>query len=146
MSEEEKPFNVYTLIQTEAINNILNKTNDFYYRDICRWYSTTFHTPLHLVETLPWDEVLLHFYEQKWSSLPKSDQIRIAKDLIPSLYEKEENDTDEFIRQLLEQESQKKQQSLNQNKSSKEYPKEAPQSQTPQQEIFKTFEDNEEDI
>jgi hypothetical protein len=32
-------------------------------RQIFRWYSTTYHTPLHLVEDLPLEDVLCHYYE-----------------------------------------------------------------------------------
>lgn len=51
--------------QIEAIANKVNPTDVSMYREMCRRYSKMFHTPLHLVETLDPEHVLLNIYEEQ---------------------------------------------------------------------------------
>lgn len=44
-------------------------------RRICRWYSQTFATPLHIVETeIPVEDVLMHFYEHKYDHMEDEER------------------------------------------------------------------------
>jgi hypothetical protein len=121
------------LIQLEALNTVLLKTDLGFYRRVARWYSTTFHTPLHLVNTIPWEELLTHYYESHYEQMPYNELIRLAKDTLPELAKEEEEANEEFIKALLEADSLKKQ-SLKKPASVK--PPEPP-TNTP--EVFKTF-------
>ena len=128
-----KPFSEYDLIQIEALNAVLLKTDLGFYRKVARWYSATFHTPLHTLKNLSWDELLLNYYESHYEQMPYNDLIRLAKDTLPELAKEEEEANDEFIKNLLEADSVKKQ-SL--KKPTPVKPLEPP-TNTP--EVFKTF-------
>ena len=47
---------------------------DYFLRHLFRQYAKTFHTPLHIVETLPLEQVLLHYYENLYEELVKEDK------------------------------------------------------------------------
>jgi len=68
-----KNTNIYQYLQTEAIGGNLTNSDLAFFRKVCRWYSTTFHTPLHQVmqcKDVQWDEILLHYYEDQMEDLP----------------------------------------------------------------------------
>ena len=104
-------FNIYEITQLEAAYGILNKTDLFFYRKVCRWYSSTFHTPLHLVQsgTVQWDELLTHYYEYHYDKLKYNEVLNIAKSLLPTIAKEEEEDEDRFIQELMIQDKLKKQ-------------------------------------
>jgi hypothetical protein len=55
-------------IQIIALANVDSPDSRAEYRRICRWYSTKFYTPLHVVEEdLPIQYVLTHYYETVFS-------------------------------------------------------------------------------
>jgi septal ring factor EnvC (AmiA/AmiB activator) len=56
----------------EAVNK--QQSNDYQLRSIFRWYSKTFHTPLHLVYNLPELDVLQAYYEDAYEHLSESAQ------------------------------------------------------------------------
>ena len=89
----------YKKVKLEAFSNYLSKTHEFFYRSVCRWYSTTFHTPLQEVFNLHWPDILMHYYEHNFDSM-NENQLRefvkqdlnydpISKDLLEQL-EKEQ--------------------------------------------------------
>jgi len=54
------------------------------YRNICRWYSKEYSTPLHYVENdIPVQDVLRHYYEEQFYTMKRSDnealQIKYAE-------------------------------------------------------------------
>jgi hypothetical protein len=141
----------YILAQTQAIYDILNKTDVYFYRKVARWYSTTFHTPLSHVDSIPYDELLLHYYEYHYDKLPYNEVFRLANELLPELAGQKEAEDEEFIKNLLEAEEAKKQ-SL--NKESKPTTNKIgdittligqPPTQQPKQEVFKTFDIDEDE-
>ena len=48
-----------------ALRAFITKNEDFYLREVFRWYSRSFSTALHLVPDLPLEDVLLHYFEDK---------------------------------------------------------------------------------
>lgn len=131
-------MNFYELAQTEAIYSILNKTDLHFYRKVCRWYSSTFHTPLHHVYSIPYDELLLHYYEYHYDKLPYNEVLRLATELLPKLAAQKEQEDQEFIKQLLMAENLKKQ-SLKKSTPKDNIPNKGEPPQEPPKEIFKTF-------
>lgn len=130
-----KPFSEHELIQLEALNATLLKTDLNFYRRVARWYSMTFHTPLKLVNSIPWDELLTHYYESHYEQMPYNELIRLAKETLPDLAKEEEETNEEFIKALLEADKAKKtvqKQSLKKSNEPKEPPTNTP-------EVFKTF-------
>ena len=131
----------YKLAQIEAANDILAQSDLYFYRKVCRWYSTTFHTPLTQVNSIPWDEILQHYYEHHYENLKYNDLLQLTKDLLPEIAEKQEEEMDDFLNNLMEAERAKKtpkKQSLNKTPPDlKSNSKESPTKQPP--EIYKTF-------
>ena len=60
-----------TSLRLIALRNVLAKEppNDYRIRTIHRWYSTHFHTPLHVVDTLPRHDVLIAYYETVYGEM-----------------------------------------------------------------------------
>ena len=63
-------------IQIIALKEVLSdkQSQDFQLRSIFRWYSKTFHTPLHIVEELPEFDILQAYFEDQYEQLNQSDQ------------------------------------------------------------------------
>jgi hypothetical protein len=63
-------------LQIIALKEVLSKTpsSDFQTRMVCRWYSKTFHTPLHIVESLPEFDVLQAYFEDQYETLNDSNE------------------------------------------------------------------------
>lgn len=74
-----------------ALKNVLNPDTDFYLRRLMRWYSKTFHTPLHIVEEeIPIEHVLLAYFEEKYESLEPDDIEDLKLELLETPEEKAE--------------------------------------------------------
>lgn len=56
-------------VQILAMEAVLSDTDEYRMRDICRWYSGEFSTPLHVVEDLPFEYVLQHYYEAVYAKM-----------------------------------------------------------------------------
>lgn len=84
--------------QAEAIANKLAPTEDSVYREMCRTYSKTFHTPLHLVMEMPAEHVILSVYEEQISEMDSSklDNLERMLDIVMGIenpdYDKERED------------------------------------------------------
>lgn len=63
-------------IQIIALKEVLSKNQsaEFQLRSVSRWYSKTFHTPLHVVETLPEFDVLQAYFEDQYEDLNSSNE------------------------------------------------------------------------
>lgn len=111
MDKEEK-FDIYELIRLQAAHDLLNETDLYFHRKVCRWYSHQFHTPLHLVTSgnvLTWDEILQHYYEFHYEKLKHNDLLRLTKDYLPEIAKEEEEAEDDFLKRLIEADKLKKQ-------------------------------------
>lgn len=96
-------------IHDMALAEILEPSFQYYYRNVCRWYSKEFHTPLHLVHTLPPFFVLQNFYEANLASLDEDDlDSLVFKALNPGVDQESEEEIQEFI-DMIEREDEKKQ-------------------------------------
>jgi hypothetical protein len=100
----------YKLAQIQALFDVANKTDLYFFRKVCRWYSNQFHTPLHITETLPYPELLQHYYEYHFEQLPPNDLLNAIIDYIPELAQAKE---DEFLKWEQELIEENKRQSLN---------------------------------
>jgi hypothetical protein len=67
--------NFYKSLRILAMADVLKgePSAEYSLRKVFRWYSEKFHTPLHIVETLPLDFVMRHHYEAQYESLIESD-------------------------------------------------------------------------
>lgn len=124
----------YTLAQLQALHDIANKTDDYFCRKVLRWYSKTFHTPLHQTESLPWLPILQHYYEAHYEALPEKDLLDIITDSVPNLSQAKEDEFLEFERRIIEEH---KKQSLNSKPPESSKSEEPPTNNLP--EVNKTF-------
>lgn len=65
-----------------AIKAVLEPDNEAHLRHVFRWYSKTFHTPLHIVETLDEDDVLQAFYESWFEDMNEDDREKELAELL----------------------------------------------------------------
>jgi len=66
----------FKALQILALKEVTSETPsaDFQLRSIFRWYSKTFHTPLHVVYTLPEYDILQAYYEDIYEELNESSE------------------------------------------------------------------------
>jgi len=75
-------------IRIIALQNVLSRRKkkaidtDFQLREVFRWYSTTFHTPLHVVETLPLDDIFTHYWEAHYLELDEKELEAARSDVL----------------------------------------------------------------
>ncbi len=99
MDEEEDTFEQ---IQVIALKNFLHPDEDAFYRRLCRWFATTFHTSIFEVENKPLEYILLHYQEHRLEQMTKEEvnkQIRFVtnKEEVVS-----EDDQDQIFAEQLE--------------------------------------------
>ena len=56
-------MDIFEAVKLNALESVVNPDSEYYLRFMFRWYSKTFHTPLHMVPDLPLVEVLTAYYE-----------------------------------------------------------------------------------
>lgn len=64
-----------------CLDKALNPDFEFVYRRICRWYSKEFSTPLHMVEGMPTETVLRHYFENWFDGLATSQSPEAVKEI-----------------------------------------------------------------
>jgi hypothetical protein len=70
-------------LRTLALRNVLIGGDiEYLLRKIFRSYSKSFSTPLHLVETLPLADVILHFFEDRFENMETKDLEEERLDII----------------------------------------------------------------
>lgn len=62
-------MNYHTAIRLAAMAAVKKPDNDYDVRVIHRWYSKTFHTPLHLVSELDQDDVFQAYWESHYEEM-----------------------------------------------------------------------------
>jgi len=63
-----------------AMFSVVEKPADYIVRNIFRWFSKQFSTPLHIVETLPFEDVLVHYFESTYEELEEDErQVQIER-------------------------------------------------------------------
>lgn len=73
------------LCRAQSIANALYGGEDATWRYICREYSRTFHTPLHIVKQLEPEEVILEFFSNQMDDVKADDQLDSLLDQIYTL-------------------------------------------------------------
>lgn len=110
-------------IKIIALAGVIDPDDDAILRDIFRWYSQKFHTPLYKVEELPLDHVLLHWFECEYQEMEPQDRHNLAIELLETPEEKElrmkseQEDEEDFIR-LAQEENLRRSKRINSNPKS----------------------------
>jgi hypothetical protein len=72
---------VLEAVRIQALLDVMEGDFLYHYRRICRWYSTTFHTPLAEVDSLPMEYVLQQFFEHTFEGMSKPDRKKLALEI-----------------------------------------------------------------
>lgn len=63
-------MNVFQAIRVLSLRHVIKENDlDYTMRRIYRWYSKTFHTPLHVVEDLPVEFILQNYWEAQYEDM-----------------------------------------------------------------------------
>lgn len=90
----------------------------YFFRLVFRWYSKTFSTPLHIVEELPLEDVLQHYFESKYETLEPLELEEELKAILETAAERKEREQKEaeeemsdeqFLEELRKEAAEKKQ-------------------------------------
>lgn len=92
---------VYKCLENICISNYLDTSNDYLFNKVCREYSKVFHTPLHIVHTLPLIDVMKAFLEERLDSMSYNEVYDLfLKNNMPEVLEEEEASDEEFAKQM----------------------------------------------
>jgi hypothetical protein len=116
-----------------AMQEVIDQSDGFLWRQIQRWYSKTFSTPLSEVEALETECLLQHYFESKYADLPFAERVLELGDILETseearvrqLREDEELVEELRFRKIAEAEAKKKE-AANKPKELKVLPKLGP--------------------
>lgn len=91
-----------------ALSNVMDPDSEYFFRFVCRWYSKTFHTPLHEVIKLNPYIIYLNYFEDGYSQMEEEDRIEDMYKAINPDYDKEEEESVQNFIELIEQEEENK--------------------------------------
>lgn len=83
-------MNYYLAQRLQAMKAVLAPDEEAWLRHIFRWYSRTFHTPLHQVEELPIEDVLQAFYEDRYEDMEEEERKKEIAELLETPAERQE--------------------------------------------------------
>lgn len=81
---DDDVLNVVEATQILAMGSVVKGDGEFQLRAIMREYSKIFHTPLHVVEALPLEHVLRHFYEERYYHMEEEERAEACAKLAAS--------------------------------------------------------------
>jgi len=72
----------YKALRIIALNEVLKEDSGQAYslRQVFRWYSEKFHTPLHLVDDLPLHDIMQHYFESNYEKI-QDEQNKLDSEL-----------------------------------------------------------------
>jgi len=145
--KNRQPFDLYELVQTEAILDRLSESDIYFENKVRRWYSSTFSVTIPQTHSLAWSFILQQYFEDL---VEKADHNKIfdiaTQQILPEFKEQHEKEIMEFEKSLLEEQEE----SMNKKKAKKKA-KEGPKEEEgkPMNQIFKeinmNFDDTYED-
>jgi hypothetical protein len=97
-------FDDFDAIRIRALRGVWKPDYEASLRRIFRWYSEKFHTPLHEVQDLPIEDVLLNWFEVHYESLEPDEKHNLAIHLLETPEERRRREAadrsaeDEFVR------------------------------------------------
>lgn len=66
-------MNTFDALNLLALSGAVKPTGESNLRYVMRWYSKTFHTPLHEVYHLPVEDIWLAFFEERYHGMPREE-------------------------------------------------------------------------
>ncbi|MDE1868157.1 MAG: hypothetical protein KGI08_10675 [Thaumarchaeota archaeon] len=102
----------FEALEINAMKSVINPDEEAKIRQILRWYSKTFHTPLHECYDLPFDEILTHYYEEIFTDMEdvernaKLERLSMTEEEWELYLKNKQSEEDEFIK-AAEEEAEK---------------------------------------
>jgi vacuolar-type H+-ATPase subunit I/STV1 len=97
----------FKAIQVLAMDAVVNPTYDSFYRNVCRWFSEKFNTPLMDVEDMAPEYVFQHYWEDQFQAIKmgesgdqKLEEIKAEILATEEEIKEAEAGEDDWIRQL----------------------------------------------
>lgn len=88
-------MHVFEAVRVIALRNVVKENNpDYFMRRVYRWYSKTFHTPLHVVDELPPEFILQHYWEEHFEDMEDMQLVNHVKAATKTEAEKKKEDKD----------------------------------------------------
>jgi hypothetical protein len=100
-------------IRIRALAGVMDPDEEAVLREIHRWYSEKFVTPLDRVPDLPQEHVLLNWFEVQYAELDEDEQLHLAQYLLETpeerkaRSEKEKSNDEAFYKKSLEMNAKK---------------------------------------
>lgn len=90
--------------QLKALESVLLKTHEFFERKVRRWFSKQYSTPYMDTFDIPWEELLLHYYEAGIESLSYNEVYDLAvQEYLPEFVDQAEQEDDDFAKSLIKE-------------------------------------------
>jgi primosomal protein N' len=87
--------------QLKALESVLLKTHEFFERKVRRWFSKQYSTPYMDTFNIPWEELLLHYYEAGIENLTYNEVYDLAvSEYLPEFIDQAEEEDEEFAKAL----------------------------------------------
>lgn len=94
---------IYKSIENICISNYLDRDGSYLFNKVCREYSKTYHTPLHMVYELPLIDVITAFLEERLDNMEFNHIYDLfMKNHMPEEFKEEEEEDEEFAKQMHE--------------------------------------------
>lgn len=119
---DEQDFDIFRDLQLISLQNFVNPNEDAFYRRLCRWFASEFHTNLFEVEQKPLEYLLMHYFEHKLEKMSKDDLAKYKRFLLHKEDILEEEEEDDAWLEQMELEFIKKKQAELDAKNKKETP------------------------
>lgn len=99
----------YSAIKAEALYNSTIGTEEYFWRQVCRYYSEHFHTPLMQVYKLSAPHVLQNYYESIFETkFAKKDLVEMSiQEVCPEIQIELDKESKLFEEQIMEMERQR---------------------------------------
>jgi len=104
----DETSSLYYQAKLKAIENTLRDDGVTFYRQVTRWYSKEYSTPLHHVRTrIPYTQILQEYYEHELEDMDYNDVYEYAmRDMLPEFMEEFDDMDEEFAKSLIEEQKQ----------------------------------------
>ncbi len=97
-------FDIYGVVQLEAMAGKLTKSEIMFENKVRRWYSGKFSTPLHDTFKLSWVFLLRHYYEDQVDSADYNTILDlVTREYLPDFTSQFEQENIEFAKSLEEE-------------------------------------------
>lgn len=88
--DKQEPLSDLEALQILALREVYQQSPEYVFRKIFRWYSKNFATPLHVVGTLPIDDVITAFFESIYEDMDSEELDKVRLQLLETPAAKEE--------------------------------------------------------